>query len=538
MTRLAPPSPKKNRVERLRSFGALATVIGALATLGLDADEPILVTPAREGETADARDLLARGTKLARDDQIREALEAWVKAYVRLLPEYRRLPFRHTVRADFMGREELEKFLVAEIRSEYPPEELARDSAVFARFGFFDAHLDLEKILLGMLTQEIAGFYDPNTKALYLIGEEPKGDEDRNLWDRIFGGSKNFSPDEQRLILSHELSHALADQHFDLFSLMHAARDDDDATLAVTSLVEGEATAVMTVDAAVAGGQTLESALVALDTMAKVMANLSPLATLFGTGPAFRSAPPILRETLIFPYTGGLGFVAALVRDGSWGPVNVAFGKPPISTEQILHPEKYFHRDDDPPLALTFPEKSPFSSESWELYDANVLGELQIEILLRPVLGKPESTKAAEGWGGDRYQAYRRRAEGAGTIPIVWGTVWDRAEDAHEFFDALVELSRAEHGLAEDVPATLDEENDRGAVDWTTPEGKSAIVWRGRDVRWLSDIPADLFEEVSSWSEKVESAPKEISIAKREPKVRFEDAARERAEDVDPEDDD
>lgn len=154
------------------------------------------------------------------------------------------------------------------------------------------------------------------------------------------------------------------------------------------------------------------------------------------------------------------------------------------------------------------------------------------------MLGKPESTKAAEGWGGDRYQAYRRRAEGAGTIPIVWGTVWDRAEDAHEFFDALVELSRAEHGLAEDVPATLDEENDRGAVDWTTPEGKSAIVWRGRDVRWLSDIPADLFEEVSSWSEKVESAPKEISIAKREPKVRFEDAARERAEDVDPEDDD
>ncbi|HLU47485.1 MAG TPA: hypothetical protein VK116_05350, partial [Planctomycetota bacterium] len=331
---------------------------------------------------------------------------------------------------------------------------------------------------------------------------------------------------------------ALADQHFDLFSLMRASKDDDDVSIALMSLVEGEAMAVMMLDSAGAAGGPIEPALASLLPTAKLMASISPMAMLFGTGEAFRRAPLVLRETLVFPYMQGMQFAAMLVANGSWSEMNRAFVDVPMSSEQILHPEKYFDRDEDPPLAIIYPEEGPFD-DGWEPYDANVLGELQIEILLRPELGRGESQKVAAGWDGDRYQAYRRVAkdgdagdEGGGggerEVAIVWTSVWEDAVEAQEFFRGWVDFAKKRQGLPEDASVAIDDDKQRGRVVWEVgQDARSAIVWDGRQVIWTSGVPASLAEEALVWARSARIAPKRVDIKRLEPKVKFEDRVEE-----------
>lgn len=461
----------------------------------------LLHTPLTAGSPPD---LLARGDVLAGEKKYAEALLAWKAAYLEVLPDLRGLPFRYPVVADILERSELEKRLHAEIEKEYPEEEIRAETVAFAAFGFFPPSMDLRSMFLTLLTEEVAGYYDPETKMLYLVLPKPR---QARWWEKLAGvDPSGFDPDMQKVTLVHEMSHALMDQHYDLFSLHRSAEEDDDVSLAVTALVEGEATLAMAVEA---GGERGDEILRAdPGFMEGYMKMVMPLAGTFGGGEAFRKSPLILRETLLFPYLHGMVLCLRLAHGGDWQRVNRAFADPPVSTEQILHPEKYLgapgERDD--PVAISLPEGCPLEPRTWELVRENVLGELQVEILLRPRLGRKSSTVAAAGWDGDLFRVYRGTAEPEETC-LLWASTWDTEGDAMEIAQALERHF---------------EELSRGAETTVRRFGQDVILVVG-------DVAGELRERLVGWARAFDRAPKKLEREQFETPVRFSEEGLERS---------
>jgi hypothetical protein len=149
---------------------------------------------------------------------------------------------------------------------------------------------------------------------------------------------------------------------------------------------------------------------------------LMPFMSLAG-GASLREAPVILSESMIFPYLRGMVFCANLTNKGGWKAINEAYDNPPQSTEQILHPEKYIDQP-DPPTAIDLGRLEP--GEGWAEVGRNVVGEMQLAVLLRRHGGKP----IAAGWDGDRFAVFDGKD---GQLAVVWLTTWDTEDDARDF---------------------------------------------------------------------------------------------------------
>ena len=390
----------------------------------------------------------------------------------------------------------------------------------------------MKKVYFGLLTEEIAGFYDPDSKQLYLIDESATPNESagkRGLWERLFGSSDAFDAEEQKTILCHEMEHALADQHFDLHSLTRSTEDDDDVAIAVSSLIEGEAVLVMLVDMIDREGgdgrKMLESA--ASFSRSPLVSVISSIGAFFASGKSFRRAPLLLREVVVFPYLQGLIFCGSLTIDGRWDGVNKAFQRPPLSSEQILHPEKYLAASRDDPVSLSFPDPAPLDGQEWGLVKKNVLGELGIEVLLRPKIGKRRSARAAAGWDGDAYHVFRKN-ETPQRVFLAWVSTWDSEEEAREFVtELLVHCETDEKVDGANAPDTsVDFVLPEGIPDakriWKAHGGISGIWQRGVDVWLLDGAPRDQLAEVVKWSFAVESRPKKAAVRKFRARVEFE----------------
>jgi hypothetical protein len=438
-------------------------------------------------------ELLRRGDELARAGQHAAACQLWTDAYLKRMPSYRGLPFLRRIEASLQSRPVLRRRLIEAIDEEYPGPKAEADTAAFASFGFFAPTLELRQLLLDLQLQEIAGYYDPDRKSFHVIHETAR----RSWWEKLLGGGDSDWA-ERKMVLAHELAHALADQYFDLFSLHSSFEHDDDAALALAALIEGEATLSMLVDLAGPGGREL---LQDSGGVANALADGASSLEGFGTGEAFDRAPPIVRETLIFPYVRGLTLCLELTRGerGSWSAVNASFADPPTSTEQVLHPEKYApRRRRDVPTALSFPPQGPLDKPGWELVKENTLGELQVEVLFRGKLGGDASSKAAAGWDGDTYRLYRRRGS-QGEAVLVWASTWDRERDAAELESA-------------------------ARTYWTLtrgPDGPWAVRRQAADVVVVSGPGAgdELTSRLLDWAAGVRRSPKEIRISKAETRV-------------------
>jgi hypothetical protein len=279
-----------------------------------------------------------------------------------------------------------------------------------------------------LYSEEVAGFYDPKRKQMYLIKEVETPGEKPGLIARLLGIGTGFNKDEQKTTLSHEMSHALADQNFDLLKMQDVAEKDDDRSLALQALIEGEATLVMMLDMERATGGTGRDLLDASPALIDFSLSLASAFIPFASSNAFLQAPPILRESMLFPYFKGMVFLLHMTNDSGWGRVNEAFRKPPLSTEQVLHPEKYL-REVDEPTEIVLPPLGDVLGSGWKEVGQNVLGELQISILLRMQQG----VRAAAGWDGDRYAVF----SGPGNkLGMVWYSTWDSDAEAREFASA------------------------------------------------------------------------------------------------------
>ena len=315
--------------------------------------------------------------------------------------ELRRLSPKSAMECQFITPQELRDRFVAIFEEDYPQEEVAIDQEVYVLLDLMGEDQDLYAILLDVYSEQVIGFYDDELKELYVVSK--KGE---------------LGPLEE-IVLAHEYTHALQDQYFDLSSLPLEEEGNSDLSIAVLSLVEGDASLV----------QGIYMWTILDDSEREALSQeLEEL-----EDEAFDAAPRVIQKNLIFPYESGLNFVMALIEQDGWDVVDQAYSDPPQSTEQILHPQKYLERDE--PQAIEMPDLENALGGGWKQIDSDVLGEFNIRIYLETFVDEAEAATAAEGWDGDRYVYLKNTL---GQKLLVLHSVWDSVNDAREFFNAYI----------------------------------------------------------------------------------------------------
>ncbi|HYN84984.1 MAG TPA: hypothetical protein VER32_07015 [Pyrinomonadaceae bacterium] len=363
--------------------------------------------------------------------------------------EIRQLKVLRNVESGAQTREEIEQMLVRNLNENTTPEEMRASELALKKFGLAPADFELRSFIIKLLTEQVAGYYDPKKQHFYLAE-----------WIDLDG---------QKPVMAHELGHALQDQHFNLKRFEDWPKHDSDAELAAHALVEGDATVLMM-------HYIRRSPLRAL-AMLKSMATSGP------STEQIDKAPRALRETLVFPYEQGAVWAMHVFERGGWPLISKAYTELPKSTEQIIHPEKYFAKE-SPVAVAAPPDVSSLLGKGWKLADHDVNGEWGYYLILDEFLkAKDESRRAAAGWGGDRYVLYT--GPSASDVMVAHASVWDTEQDAAEFYDAYVKRTALRYPTGRKwTPG----EAFAGAA-WTTPEGNVLVERRGAHVLVAEGVP-------------------------------------------------
>jgi hypothetical protein len=355
------------------------------------------------------------------------ALERRMTELVKDAERYRGLALRRRVPWGRVSELELRREVIADFRQDLPPERLAAVELSLKAFGLIPEGMDLVTYLPGLLSSQIAGFYDPHRKVLAVV-DRPGGLLGKQALAQY--GAEMVRKMEDGLLV-HELTHAIQDQHFDLDRLSDPDPLSDSGT-ARLALVEGDASLVMFDELVQKPVEELPEARSLLGELLsdEAAGGGSPSAGMRLPGEKeMAAAPPWVRDTLIFSYSQGAAFCLEVRRRGGQKLLDYAFATdPPRSSEQILHPEKWFGRRDDP-IAIAWPDlgrELPGYAKAAE----GQLGEEGIRVLLRPALADgARAAEAAAGWGGDRFAVYRR----GGQRLLAWIADWDTDEAAARF---------------------------------------------------------------------------------------------------------
>ncbi len=337
---------------------------------------------------------------------------------------------------------QLRRRLADTYQGETLEEETRSLALALAALDLLDPNEDLSNLLQNLLGEQVAGFYDARAEAIYIISDA------------------DIAGVADRLVFAHEFGHALQDQHFDLESLGLYATDQSyyyaDYIGAVRALVEGDAELIQ--EQYVGSYLSPEEVIVLRDAYTRA--------------DHFRldEAPRIIREAMLFPYAYGQGFVAALYEEGGWEMVNGAYFIPPVSSEQILHPERYLAGEQPVPVSL--PSLTDTLGAGWRLLYDDPVGEFFLRIYLENRLEAAEAAVATEGWGGDRCVVYYNDAT-AETVMLL-RLVWDTPEDTDEFLAAYFTWAEARFAHSADTISD-------GVACW---EGEDVLclAWEGQGV--------------------------------------------------------
>ena len=317
----------------------------------------------------------------------------------RRVEQIRELRFKTLPRPQVVSPQQAQREGLEDFDRSYPPARRHADEEVLKLLGLLEPDVDLRGVSASIFGQAVAGYYDPRTGRLRVV----KGAQTEN---RVLN----------EITLAHELTHALEDQRLALD--LDASVGSDDRALAYLGLVEGSATAVMFTYA--------ERHFSAEQTLGGLLSSLGQ-----DTG----DLPPFIEAQLIFPYIRGQQFVQRLNEAGGWGIVNAAYRfRPPASTEQVLHPDKYLRVEQPETVRL---DARRALGKGWRRLAGGVWGEWATGELL----GDPD---AAEDWGGDRYELWQR-GSGECTAPcrdrdaLVMRWRWDTRAAARRFEAALRE---------------------------------------------------------------------------------------------------
>jgi hypothetical protein len=311
-------------------------------------------------------------------------------------------------------------------------DELTTDESVLKLLRLIDKDVDYAKTLDAILAGGVLGFYDDETKELFVGG----------------GGSATLNP-ATRATLAHELTHALTDQHFD-FGTRTKALDDQNRTeeaAAFSALIEGDAELVAGKwqDAHLSDKERREAA-----TGSSADASV------------YAKAPPYLLASLFFPYQDGLNFVQSRYKAGGFAEVDNAYRNPPTSTEHILHPETYASGQTWAPPPL--PDLA--AATGCGKVDTGTLGEFDMAQVLARQLSTTDARNAAAGWNGDAYGVVRCGA--ALGLADRWLT--DDMASATRLADALNRWAKGWSGSARAIDAE---------GRFTGPQGSGRVVRTG-----------------------------------------------------------
>lgn len=379
--------------------------------------------------------------------------------------ELRGLALEKPIRRGVMGKAEIRERLLERVDQEYSPEEIAGEALSLKRMGLLEPDADYLDLVMQVLTDQIAGFYDPWEGELYIAD-----------WS-VVGGE---------MLMAHEIDHALQDQHFDLRAFMKVDKSNADATVARQALVEGDGTALM-LEYSMGDG----SSPWAKEGFTESFQTSLAMSTL-----AMREVPLAIREGLIFPYSGGLGFVGHFRKRHPWSRIDALYARPPLSTEHILHPEKYEAYE----VPVSIRGSVPASLPEYVLAYDNVIGEKSFELFLRQHgVADERALSAAAGWGGDRMViAVPPDHEGdvTGSVAVVHSR-WDDESEAIELFEALT------RGLPSLAGRRGVRRND-GVIEHRLPDGSAVAAERRGDAVLLvvGSPPArldDILADAAAW---------------------------------------
>ncbi len=309
---------------------------------------------------------------------------------------------RHRVPAEIISRDKVKGFLEERMHEAASPEDIRAEELTLKKFGLVPTDFDLAKNTVDLLTEQAAAFYDFHKKSLCITDWTP---------------SLTREP-----ALVHELGHALADQNVNLDKFIKQGRKSDDGSLARLAVMEGQASWLMAEYLARKAGQTLAAAPELLETMSR---SVETGASQF---PVFESEPLYLRETLVFPYSRGMLFQNAVFERMGQPAFEAVFRHAPVSTQQILHPEKYLSWVEPArPVLPRLPD-----AHGYKRIAEGTLGELDHAILLRQYCGQPESAAVSPHWRGGAYAIDERRSPRRAVL--LYAVEWDGAEFAGRYF--------------------------------------------------------------------------------------------------------
>ena len=307
--------------------------------------------------------------------------------------EIGRLDFKRDVPVKYLDRAQLKNYIERLFESDYPDELAAKEEEVIYWMGFIPEKIALKALRKKIILENVGGMYNEKTKELLAV------EEFRNI-DMLNGPA-----------LAHELRHAIQDQHFPLAVLLGDLSDFDDRKLAALAAVEGDATLLMIRQLGFDPGLIGEAFSPENVLSFSAMAGAQTLA----------SAPDIVKYQLLMPYLDGMKFSQAIFKERKWKGLNQVLGRKPLSSEQILHPQKY--------LAGEYPQavSTVFRPGRGGLFHSGVFGEYYLNVLLK---NGPEIADAASGWGGDRFALYR---DGDSRL-LLWEAHWDTVADCSRFY--------------------------------------------------------------------------------------------------------
>jgi len=335
--------------------------------------------------------------------------------------------------------------------ADYTPGEVEDDVRVLAALGLLEPEFDLYDLYLELYTEQIAGYYDIEKDEMYVVLEEG------------FSGP-------QRSTYAHEYTHALQNQTHNVRENLNYTEEycetDSEYCAAIQALIEGDASLT----------EQSWLYLYATDRDRKELDDYYQTADLS----VFDTAPAFMQEDFIFPYSKGVDFVLTLFEEGGFARIDEAYIDPPVSTEQILHPERY---PDDRPVAVELPDLATTLGRSIREIDRGVMGEWYTYLILAhgdqasTRLDDDRSARAAEGWGGDAYVIYW---DEAANLPlVVLYSVWDTTADAEEYSAAFEDYASLRWGKAVSATAT-------GEFTWDTgSEGGVIFSHSGDETVWV-----------------------------------------------------
>lgn len=406
-------------------------------------ETPIVEDEVEEEEEGFSEDLL-------------EAMELIETQVIRL----RGLQPTGTVDRYLISVEELEEIVVNDFFLEYTDEDEYQDVLELSTIGLLAEDFDLKEFYYDLYTEQIAGFYDSEIKEMYVVqGEE-------------FGGN-------EKITYAHEYTHVLQDQVYGLDDGLglndEGWEEDSERCAAVEALIEGDAT--MTELLWFQNYGTQEDYLDLLEAMNNYQS------------PVMDSAPPYMEPAMYFPYEYGYEFVDLLYQAGGYEAVDAAYVDVPLSTEQILHPERY---PDDKPIKVELPDLTDILGGDWFLVDENVMGEWYTYLILNKAyddsfqLPEDIAGEAAEGWGGDAYAFYIDQA--TDNVVFIEDMVWDTTQDADEYFEAFIKYA--------DLRWVSENDTVNGYHTWSGDQGVVVLMQDGDRTLWVVAPDSEIMESI------------------------------------------